>query len=255
MKKSLILFALTGLFACQKESLTPVFNVEEFTPGIEDFIMLNSSGITDGLVRITPAIGSKSGAFYFKEKVAILSGFEAEFTLSMTQKGGANDDKGENGADGMTFIIHNTDPNSLGSPGSGMGYQGVKNSLVLEFDQFSNNSSQWGFLGDLNSNHISWHTRGQDPNSVNENASLGSNTNIPDLSDGNIHHVKIVYQDSGKLEVFIDRVTTPNLSLEIDISQTINLPDGQAYIGFTAATGSAWQNHDVHSWNFKVKKK
>merc|ERR1711968_193504 len=69
-----------------------------------------------------------------------------------------------------------------------MGYQGIVNSLAVEFDTYYNPE-----LIEPYENHISVQTRGwRYPNSANESFSLASSVAVPDLTDGE-HTVKIEY--------------------------------------------------------------
>ena len=55
------------------------------------------------------------------------------------------------GGDGFAFVIH-LDPNAtatLGAGGEGMGYAGIRNSLVVEFDTWYNPAQ-----GDLFTDHV-----------------------------------------------------------------------------------------------------
>ena len=57
------------------------------------------------------------------------------------------------GGDGFAFVIH-LDPNAtktLGQPGEGLGYAGIRNSLVVEFDTWYNPSQ-----GDHFTDHVRW---------------------------------------------------------------------------------------------------
>jgi hypothetical protein len=57
---------------------------------------------------------------------------------------------------------------------------------------------------------------------------------------------------SGVILVYIDDFTRPALIAPINLQDTLALPkDGRAFVGFTAATGNAYQNHDILSWSFK----
>ncbi len=44
---------------------------------------------------------------------------------------------------------------------------------------------------------------------------------------------------------------SPVITTPINLAATLNLDDGRAYIGLTAATGdNYWQAHDILSWTF-----
>lgn len=54
------------------------------------------------------------------------------------------------GADGLAFVIQGVSPVSLGNSGSGLGYEGIANSLAVEIDTFHNFDQM-----DYYENHIS----------------------------------------------------------------------------------------------------
>ena len=79
--------------------------------------------------------------------------------------------------------------------------------------------------------------------------SLGTTTAIPDLSDGTIRTARIAYTP-GTLNVFVDDLSTPVLSVNVDLATMLSLDNGQAYVGFTASSSHASENHDILSWRF-----
>ncbi len=52
------------------------------------------------------------------------------------------------------------------------------------------------------------------------------------------------------MTVFLDDLSSPALTIPLDLESLLNLDLGSAYVGFTAATGGGWQNHDVLNWSF-----
>lgn len=55
----------------------------------------------------------------------------------------------------------------------------------------------------------------------------------------------------GLLYVYVDDMYSPVLTTALNLDKTLNLDDGRAYIGLTAATGVRnWQNHDILGWQF-----
>jgi hypothetical protein len=87
------------------------------------------------------------------------------------------------------------------------------------------------------------------------------------LADGSVHQVVLVYNGpletpANLLQVFIDPAYDPGtrtpvagsipvFSGTIDITTLVNLIDGtSAYVGFTSATGSAFEKHELMAWTF-----
>jgi len=66
------------------------------------------------------------------------------------------------------------------------------------------------------------------------------------LADGAVHTAKIDYEP-GTLEVFIDDLNNPVLTLSVNLS---GLTLGNAWIGFTSGTGDYAADTDVLSWSF-----
>jgi len=167
-----------------------------------------------------------------------------------------------------------------------MGFANMDNSLALEFDTWYDASLQ-----DLYNNHCSVQSRGPvNPNGAHHMYSLGDSSNIPELEDGNIHTVQIVYDPIfneaflhpalcvqyrscgllqsmtqlgtlykegdfpnglGTMSVYIDSFTAPVFIAPVMMHTVLSLTAGNATVGFTAATGDVqWQVHDVFNWVF-----
>ena len=153
----------------------------------------------------------------------------------------------------------------MGSGGGEMGYganttapsgTAITNSLVLELDTWFSSGE-----GDLSGNELSLHTNGSGENNNDEQFSLGQIDPGTNLSDGQVHTVRLNYIP-GTLEVYLDDLVNPRLSVPYDFGLGgiwVNggftggiglLSEGRAYVGFTAGTGGAWENHDVLSWSW-----
>lgn len=149
-----------------------------------------------------------------------------------------------------------------------MGYQGIDHSLAVEFDTYLNASVENSFsTADLDSHgrrppgdHISINTRGLAENSAWHPASLGYTTQPLSLETPRIapRPVRISYRplrdrQPPRIRVFVDDLATPVLevALEDPLEQVLGLgPDATARVGFTAATGSGWEEHAIASWSF-----
>ncbi|KAJ1487453.1 hypothetical protein T484DRAFT_2228249 [Baffinella frigidus] len=115
---------------------------------------------------------------------------------------------------------------------------------------------------------------GTEQNSPGAQARLASSTDIPDIPDGNRHTVRVRYQPwmdaetvsdpsykaspysaqwlhggGGVLIIWVDDLTRPVLSVPVNLTSTLSLDAGMAFVGFTAATGAALQNHYIYSWS------
>jgi Bacterial lectin len=198
-------------------------------------------------LRLTPAQPNQDGAAWTNDKCDVEDGFTVVFKFHITNLGNT-------GADGFTFTVQNHSYTALGGPGMGMGYAtaidygvpGIRNSLAVEFDTWQNFEFR---VPDPSDNHISVHTKGLEWDSPDELYSLGSTTAIPHLSDGADHRAKVVYVP-GTLTIYVDDFETPALTVSVDLAATLELSGGRAWVGFTASTGGAWENHDVWGISF-----
>ena len=207
---------------------------------------LNLQGATSkvgNVLRVSGTSGANgdAGSAWNMTQQPVASGFSTTFRFQITQLTGINDDDGNNGGDGFAFGIQNSSGTALGATGGGMGYGGITNSVAVEFDTFRN-----ALIGDPNGNHISVHTGGTAANSDLEDHSLGIATNLPNMSDGNIHTAGILYVP-GTMTVSLDGADV--LTVPLNLSTKLNLNSGNAWMGFTAGFSGASENHDILNWS------
>jgi hypothetical protein len=202
----------------------------------------------NSVLRLTSAQLGQVGAAWYINKQEVGGGFVTVFNFQVTAPGGQLDADGNPGGDGFAFVTQNSNVSALGFAGGAQGYGGIPNSLAIEFDTWNSSALPFG-INDPNGNHVSVHTRGILPNSDAEAFSLGSTTVIPDMSDGSVHTVMIAYEP-GTLQIFVDDLSTAVLTIALNLADVLNLDDGTAFVGFTAGTGGAYENHDILSWLF-----
>ncbi len=210
-----------------------------FAGGAASRYQLNGAAVLDGnSIRLNHAAGSLYGTAFVKELVSLPSNrsFSAYFTFKIT-----NPECGTGGgADGLSFIVQ-TDSSAVGSTGGGLGYAGILPSLAVEFDTFKND----GFK-DPDDNHIGVSLNG-DPESV-------KTAPAPFLLiDGNTYHAWIDYDGSDdslqvRLASAAERPAEPSLSYTVDLEEVIG---SEVYVGFTAATGSCKEQHNIGSFFFE----
>ena len=211
------------------------FNYPDFS-SVAGLTLVNSADQSGSVLRLTEAEEGESGAaWYTLSKAYVADGFDTTFTIQMSA----------DGADGMAFVIQDDYDMALGAGGSGLGYEGIPRSLAIEFDTF-------GFDPETG-NHISVQTRGNDFNTYEDNYSLGQTNVSTDLNDGQPHYVYVRYRP-GVLLVYLDGQPAPVINIELDLQNIDgdNILDGSgdAWVGFTAGTGSVYQTQDVLNWNF-----
>jgi hypothetical protein len=191
--------------------------------------------------------------------VPVLDGFTSEFKFRMSN--GQNfscQDGSLPGADGLAFVIQFTGIDAIGFAGGGMGYENLNNSLAVEFDTFSNDSSQIENYHDPNGNHVAIQCVAKGVNTAKHgpDATLGINPNIMLLkSDGTVYYARIEYNLEPKvMKVYLDTIDKSNnlvlTAVNLDLRNLMTLDRGyKAYVGFTAATGCAVQAHDIMTWS------
>ncbi len=200
------------------------------------------------VLRLTPAAIGQSGAGYSTTAVALGSGatFSTTFQFKITSAGGIDP------ADGLTFVLAAAS-SGLGVAGGGLGYQGVPNSVAVEFDTFFNGGV------DPNSNHVALDENGVLTNSPNAapygvtDCSFGGGFLKPGcMSNGDVWTAKIGFDGTTKnLSVTVQDGAGAVLNiLNTTVDIAADLGSSTAFVGFTAATGSGFENHDILNWQF-----
>jgi hypothetical protein len=198
----------------------------------------------DGTVmRLTPNVTGKNGAMYSSNSFTLGQNatFSTTFKFRMSHTGFP--------ADGLAFVLA-ASPNGLGGAGAGMGYQGVPNSVIVEFDTYNN-----GWWDGYSNNQVGLNTNG-DIVTASPSYVYGQQTCVASakaagcLSNGNIWTATIGY-DGTKMSVVLrdEAMNVDFVALQdhvIDISSILGT--NQAYAGFTAATGAWSEAHDILSW-------
>lgn len=220
--------------------LNPTINYPDFSDS-SGLTLLGSAAIgPNNELRLTPATQGENGAAWHSDKQFVTLDWETEFSFNLNENVG-----NLGGSDGFAFVIQNDQPTYLAGGGGTLGYQNLRNSLVVEFDTFRNSENS-----DPSESHISVHTNGVNANGPDETLSIGSYVTPEIMDDGNTHNVR-VRNSGGVLKVYYDDFTTPVISTAVDFGQLLQLDAGRAWVGFTAATGGGWQNHDLLSWQFR----
>jgi hypothetical protein len=200
-------------------------------------------------LRLTPASASKTGSVFYTTPIALDTdtSFQTQFQFQL--RGGTL------GSDGFTFVLQNSPAkaNAIGSRGGNLGYGGTVNpitqSLAIKFDTFKNAT-------DPNNNNIAVLRDG------NVTAALATTSNVTDsnsgtpidLNSGTPINAWIQYNgNTDKLDVFLSQSSTKlptakaALSYQIDLTSVLG---SQAFVGFTAGTGSRFNAQDINSWTF-----
>ena len=191
-----------------------------------------SATVQNGALLLTPASSGLAGAAWAEDRQDVTNPFTVEFTFKL-----------DGTADGLAFVIQRNIPNALGAVGGGLGYDGIFNGLAVEFDTFANFPND-----DPSGNHVSVHTGGNLGIGAHHSDSIGSTSLVTRLNDGALHTVRIEYVP-GVMSIYVDS-GLPALQVAVDFQTLLALPGGDAWVGFTAATGFFTQSHEVYSWSF-----
>ncbi|KAN0028695.1 hypothetical protein ACTFIV_010544 [Dictyostelium citrinum] len=143
------------------------------------------------------------------------------------------------GADGFAFVIQSNGNDTIGSNGGGIGYSSIPKkdgAVAIEFDTHKNDE------GDPNDNHISIQTCSENRElSTHHKYSLASANPSFSMKDGLPHKVEIQFnQKNTTLSVTVNSVKLIN---DTHVPDLVGLK--QAFIGFTAATGSDYSKHSI----------
>jgi hypothetical protein len=200
------------------------------------------------VVRLASATTNQAGSMFSTQKIDAAAGFSTNFAFRISNPGGIPDAAGQSGADGFTFVLQDQ-TNSPNSVGAGLGYAGLTPSVAVEFDTWMNAASN-GFpsIADISTNHIGVDINGN----VHSVVALDRPGPVERFDNGALHFVWIDYNGT-TLDVRINdtadvRPALPTLSYNIDIPSILGQNKG--FVGFTAATGAAWGDHDIVSWHF-----
>ncbi len=191
-------------------------------------------------ITLANAEASSEGALFFGADAPVGDAFSTQFSFEIRNPGGVRDDcGGNNGADGFTFVIHEE---VLGSAGGGLGVQGIDETVFVEFDTFCNSPNE-----DPSSNHIGIMIDGN----VHHEGQTGANVE-GSFEDGETWWAWIDYNGT-MIEVFVAhenlKPEIPSLTREVDVAGVTG--GSVRRIGFTGATGQAWENVIIKSWSFQ----
>ncbi len=241
MKNTHLLLTL-GL-AASASSLFADFSYPNFTDTTG--LQLNGNAAsTGGVLRLTPADFWQAGSAFSTNTVSLSStaSFSTFFQFQIHDDGGISDEDGQ-GADGIVFTLQ-TVSNTVGSSGNGIGYYGIPNSLGVEFDTYNNGSGY-----DPNGNHVNFDYNGAfspDTNAV----------EIPErMNDDGIWSAWVDYNGATQdlelrlVEGSTVRPAAPILQANVDLATVLGSTN--AFVGFTAATGAAYDDHDILNWQFR----
>lgn len=194
----------------------------------------------NGVFQLTPDAPNTSGSAWYK----VAQDIREDFTVSGQMLFG----QGEDGADGMVFVMQNNCVNG-GTIGGGIGYSGMPGlSLGVEFDTYQNIAG----TGNQNNADPSFDHVAILKNGNVSHLSLDSNLSGPiqmsstktDVEDSLWYDYLINWNATTEvLDVYFDGDL--RISLPIDLVDSIFGGDNVIYWGFTSATGGFYANNTV----------
>ena len=191
----------------------------------------NGSTVTGGVLQLTDG-GTGEMRSAWSTTMVPISGFTTDFTFQILNAV----------ADGMTFTIQN-DPKgmwALGSGGSGLGYQGIQNSVALKFDIYNDAGEGTDSIG--------VYTDGAAPTMPATDLSSSGVT----LLSGDLIHAHLMYSGTTLTVTLTDTKTGASVANQF----TVNIPSivgsTTAYVGFTGSTGAFTAVQQVASWSYSV---
>lgn len=201
-------------------------------------LQLNGNAAQNGSkLTLTPATYNQSGSAFSTDSIKLTAdaSFSSVFTFEILGRGGLGD-----GADGLVFTLQ-TNSNTTGGAGGGIGYEGIPNSVGIEFDTFDN--SEVG-----GSNHVAIDKNGQVYSPVASTGPLA-----PDFDNAQTWYAWVDYNGATQnLEVrwsqTSTRPTAAGLAASVDLPSVLGSQD--VFVGFTSGTGSGYGEHNILSWTF-----
>ncbi|WP_010498739.1 S-layer homology domain-containing protein [Paenibacillus elgii] len=215
----------------------------------------NTPQVNNKVLRLTKTTAGVFGSAFNKSLIYSTNNFSfsTSFAFRISEPSGYPNDTFPDGADGFTFAIQ-TKSSNAGSVGDGIGYGGIQPSFAVKFDTFDN-KTYTGQHNDPSDNYVGLAQNGNVAN-TNPTWYKAIPKNQMDMKDGNIHYAWIDYDGINKtMRVYTNNTNNRSTAVQqIDASGidlgAIFAGKSSVYAGFTSATGSSWENHDILSWYF-----
>ena len=169
----------------------------------------------------------ETGSVWYEDKIDLTRPFDIYFQLNLGCIDGA-------GADGIAFVLQPIST-SIGVSGGGLGYQGIRPSLAIEFDTWEN-----GNYSDPVYDHMSLMRNGNVSHASPDQLAgpVGIFPNLANAEDCRFHNCRVKWTPQSNLfQIYVD--CQLRLEYRGDIIETIFRSDPLVYFGFTAATGGA----------------
>ncbi len=200
---------------------------------VAQFKMLGTSrDMGNGCIQLTPNIAYSEGLAYSYAKLDLSENFQIEFDIFLGDK--------ENGADGITFVIHNDERgfNAFGNWGECMGYgrfnpnypgNCIDPSIAVEFDTYQNPNQN-----DPSSDHVAYLENGSS-----RHYQYWNNDDLAfNLEDNRLHNFRFRWEhEQQRITVLLDGMLV--YQGKKDLINEIFQGKTKVIWGFTASTGRA----------------
>ena len=228
-------------FAFAANAATIIFN--DFSD-VSSLQLNGDAGGVDNVLRLTPEQSSKAGSAFYEQAISIDDYFSTHFTFQIHGGGYNSGDRG----DGFTFVLQSYKSEALGGGGGSLGYGGITSSIAVEFDTY-----YWNNNYDPHNYHVgidvSGNVNSKTTAQVKYNKLYSYYSSVPD----NPNRYAWIEYNNGELSVYLsndeNKPEEATLSYELGDLNTY-LDPNNVYVGFTAATGAAYEAHDIISWEF-----
>lgn len=232
---------------------------DNFDAAGDELSLLGAAGlVNDSLVvpepgdivrlRLTPDEGGRNGTAWFRKRIDASDGFDTTFAVHLVSPTG-----GAGGADGMCFILQNAPAGNGATPVVNQEDGLPANALNVKFDSWMNPE-----FGDPSNAFVQVRAGTTVLATVDLTTVAGvtlSSTN--DLTDriglSAPYPVRVAFNPGepgspGRLDVFFQGVRIiKGLPVDLGAAGAVDAA-GTGYVGFSARTGGAYEDHDVTSW-------
>jgi Putative Ig domain/Legume lectin domain len=190
--------------------------------------------------------GPTGGAAWYANPVDVETAWESQFTFQLPANGGS--------PEGLAFVIQGQSATARGADGPNLGFAGITHSLAVEIGLTSNPA-----YGDPAAPFVSIQTggAGQNTASMQDSIGLSQSGSVSSITGSGPHTITVVYLPPlgsfpGELKVDLDQILQPvAVATPFDLGTDLGLANGQAWVGLTAANGSApnTETADINSWS------
>jgi hypothetical protein len=194
--------------------------------GTQGIMILNGSpDLDDSRLQMTNGATNEAGSAWYYQPVNIQA-FTTTFSFQLSNPAG----------NGITFAIQGNNTSSLGAAGSGLGYQGIANSIAVKFD-FSTSVGE-------GQNSTGLYTDGAAPTVP----AIDLSTTGINLHSDDPMTVQLAYNGSILSMIISDLVTGASYSTSWPVNIPAIIGGNTAYAGFTGGAGTLSSSQKILTW-------